>query len=216
MPTEVKLRRLAGNDAINRRIHQMLACLHADDVEPFVRKFSQQSDEQNFHTYRELLLGSYLRQAGWNVRYERAIGGTTPDWVRVDDGGVPAEIIEVVTLHQRRTVDRAIGAAVAAGQPWVGWISTPPEHLYSKIQAKAQAYRAVATESSLAYVVAVFGEFTAPIEPFEVDHVLNDLHGGLFSEVPALSGVIFFRERFGNYEFHGFANPVALARSEVL
>ena len=65
------------------------------------------------------------------------------------------------------------------------------------------------------YVVAMFGEFTASVEPDEVYHVVSELHGGIFGDIPSLAGVIFFRERSGDYEFSRFANPGASHSSHV-
>jgi hypothetical protein len=207
---------LAGNDFINSRIHEMLGALHPEDVPRFVRKFRSNPDEQRFHTYRELILGAHLRTCGWNLRYERSLGGRTPDWVLIDDGGQVAEIVDVVTLHQRRVVDRAIGKAVSSHRPWVGWVSTPPDRLFAKLREKAKSYASLADDLHLPYVVALFGEFTAPIEPHEVHHVLHELHGGVFAAMPALAGTLFFRERFGEYEYHHFTNSRATLSSQII
>ena len=155
---------LAGNDCINGRIHEMLGTLHPDDGPRFVRKFRSDPDEQCFHTYRELILGAHLRTCGWNLRYEQSLGGKTPDWALIDDDGQVAEIVEVVTLHQRRVVDRAIGKAISSHRTWVGWVSTPLDRLFKKLRKKAEAYASLADDLHLPYVVALFGEFTAPIE----------------------------------------------------
>jgi hypothetical protein len=113
-------------------------------------------------------------------------------------------------------VDRAIGKAVSSNQSWVGWVSTPPERLLAKIREKAETYAQTAVDAKVPYTVALFGEFTAPIEPFEVRHVLHELHGGVFDVVPAVAGTIFFRERHGQYEYHHFANPRAALSSKIL
>jgi hypothetical protein len=208
--------RLAGNDSINSRIHEMLGTLHPEDRPRFVRKFRSDPDEQCFHTYRELILGAHLRTRGWNLRYEQSLDGRSPDWVLIDGGGQAAEILDVVTLHQRRVVDRAIGEAVCSHEVWVGWVSTAPDRLFAKLREKAEAYAPLAGELHLPYVVALFGEFTAPIEPYEVHHVLHELHGGLFVALLALAGTLFFRERLGQYEYHHFENPHATLSSQII
>jgi hypothetical protein len=208
--------RLAGNDVIDGRIHEMLGTLDPADVPRFVRKFRSDADEQCFHTYRELILGAHLRTCGWNLRYEQAIGDKTPDWVLIGDDGRAAEILDVLTLHQRRVVDREIGEELSSGRPWVGWISMPPDHLFSKLRAKAEAYSSLGQSLCLPYVVALFGEFTASIEPFEVHNALYELHGGVFAAVPAVAGALFFRERLEQYEYHHFTNPRATLISRIL
>jgi hypothetical protein len=207
--------RLAGNDSINRRIYEMFGALDPADTHRFVRKFRSDGDEECFHTYRELILGAHLRARGWDLRYEQNLGGKRPDWALVNDGQI-TEIIDVVTLHQRRVVDRAIGKAVSSNQSWVGWVSTPPERLFAKIREKAETYAQTAAGAKVPYTVALFGEFTAPIEPIEVHHVLHELHGGVFDVVPAVAGTIFFRERHGQYEYHHFPNPRAALSSKIL
>jgi hypothetical protein len=136
--------------------------------------------------------------------------------VLIDDGGKVAEILDVVTLHQRRVVDSAIGKAVSSHGRWIGWVSTPPDRLFAKLQKKAEAYASLANELHLPYVIALFGEFTAPIEPDEVHHVLHELHGGVFAAVPTLAGTIFFRERLGQYEYHYFTNSRATFSSQII
>ena len=63
---------------------------------------------------------------------------------------------------------------------------------------------------------AHFGEFTAPIEPFEVHHVLHELYGGVFAAVPTVAGTLFFRERLGQYEYHHFTNSHATLSSQII
>lgn len=212
----MKFGKLAGNDHINRRIYDLLAQLDYSDIPAFVRKFRSDSDAQNFHTFREPVLGAQLRTNGHNARYEHTIAGKTSDWSILAPDGSPLEVIDVVTLHQRRVTDIEIGASIATDGVWSGWIKIPPNHLLSKLEKKANAYAKVATENHLSYVVAAFGEFTASIDPFEVHHVLHKLYGGLFSKSSWLSGVIFFREQDGEYEFTRFANPHAALTSSVL
>jgi hypothetical protein len=134
----------------------------------------------------------------------------------IDDGGQVAEILDVGTLHQRPVVDSAIGKAVSSHRAWAGWVSTPPDRLFAKLREKAKAYSSLAEELHLPYVVALFGEFTAPIEHYEVHHVLHELHGGVFAAVPGVAGTIFFRERHGQYEYHHFTNSHATLRSQII
>ena len=208
--------RLAGNDHINRRIYDLLAQLHPEDVRAFVRKFRADSDTQNFHTFRELILGVRLRSKGCNARYGHRIAGRTPDWSILAPDGSPSEVIDVVTLHQRRAKDIEIGTSIASDSIWSGWITIPPNHLLSKLEAKANTYSGLAEHINLPYVLAAFSEFTASIDPPEVHHVLHELYGGLFSKSPWLSGVIFFREQNGVYEFTHFPNPHASRASRSL
>jgi hypothetical protein len=184
--------RLTGNDSIDGRIHELLGRLDPDDVPRFVRKFRSDPDDQCFHTYRELILGSHLRARGWNLRYEQTLRGKTPDWVLIDDDGQAAEFLDVVTLHQRRAVDSAIAKAVSSHRPWAGWVSTPPDRLHAKLREKAEAYASLAEQLQLPYLVAVFGEFTAPIEPIRRLQALERAHQQLREEHDLLKKLIRF------------------------
>jgi hypothetical protein len=209
--------KLAGNDHINARIYDFLDGLDPCDVPAFVRKFRSDSDEQCFHTYRELILGAHLRSRGWNARYEQSIGGRKPDWIVLNEQNETTDIVDVVTLHQRRATELDISGSLSAHGLWTGWITIPPDHLYSKLHQKANAYVDLVECARLPYLVAPFSEFTASIDAQEIHHVLYELHGGLFADAPMLSGLIFFRERSGEYEFIEFPNlnathPSALVR----
>lgn len=208
--------KLAGNDHINARIYDLLDGLHPSDVSAFVRKFRSDYDEQCFHTYRELILGVHLRRRGWNARFEQSIGGRKPDWIVLNEQNEATDIVDVVTLHQRRVSEMDISSSLSAHGLWTGWITIPPDHLYSKIHQKANAYADLVECTRLPYVVAPFSEFTASIDDEEVHHVLYELHGGLFAEAPTLAGVIFFREQSGEYGFTDFSNLTATHPSALV
>lgn len=50
------------------------------------------------YIYREIILGAFLRQKGFSVRYEVQVGEKAPDWVCLDSRGEPQFIVEVVTV----------------------------------------------------------------------------------------------------------------------
>lgn len=206
---------LAGNNSINDRIYACLATLDSRDVPAFVRKFRRDGDDQNFHTFRELILGAHLREGGWPARYEQTVTSKTPDWLIPEDAEGPTEIVDVVTLHQRRSTDVEIGASISAGRAWAGWVTIPPDHILSKLDQKVGSYRRLASSLNLPYTIAAFSEFTASLDPEEVSHVLYKHQGGLLASTPELSGVIFFSEQNGAYQFTYFANPGAAVRSRL-
>jgi hypothetical protein len=140
----------------------------------------------------------------------------TPDWVLFNDHGDVSEILDVVTLHQRRATENAIAKTVASGRLWTGWSTIPADHIYSKIHAKARSYAELAAQLAIPYTVALFSEFFASLTADEVRHVLHDLHGSVFAAVNTLSGLIFFREQSGRYEFSRFPNPSAAYASTII
>ena len=207
---------LSGNSHIDSRIYEMFETIDPGDIAVFVKKFRTESDDQRFHTFRELILGAELCRKGLKLRYEKRMGGKTPDWTILNQSDEPDEILDVATLHQRRTKDLEIGNAVARGGIWSGWATVPPDHIYSKIQSKADSYSALAAESGMPYTVCLFGEFTACVDPSQVDHVLHTHHGGIFQGRPELAGVLYFHERSGIYHYTHFPNHSASAPSKYL
>lgn len=207
---------LSENSHINSRIYKMFEDLDPSDVAVFARKFKSERNEQLFHTFRELIIGSQLRRQGLKLRYERKVLGKTPDWVSVDDADQIDEILDVVTLRQRRETETDILSTLSTGQIWSGWVTIPPDHIYSKIEQKANAYASLVNSIKRPYIVCLFGEFTADVDPEEVQLVLYSHHGGVFSTLPTLAGVIYFLERSGTYHYSYFANHAAAYPSLIL
>jgi hypothetical protein len=159
-----------------------------------------------------LLVGTELRDRGFDARYEMEIAGQTPDWSVANEGGNPIEIVDVLTLHQRHDKDLEICTTIRNAPLWVDWITVPADHIYRKLEYKAGQYSALARQTSLPYVLAVFGEFTASISPEEIRHVLLDQHGGWFTARPEVSGVLYFTKKpleFFEFDYTYYGNPYA-------
>lgn len=207
---------LAGNNHINARIYQLFDDIDAEDVNAFVRKFRREKGEHRMHTFRELIVGSHLRKYGLDARYEQEVQGKTPDWViRAPDGDV-LEIVDVVTLHQRKALETDMVGTLVQGEVWTGWMTIPPDHIYAKIQQKANRYSDLSSELDRPYLLYVFGEFLASIDPEEIAHVVHKHHGGLFTKVPWLVGVVYFTESSGTYKYAYFSNEGAKLISPTL
>jgi hypothetical protein len=84
------------------------------------------------------------------------------------------------------------------------------------LQAKFESCTAVAEQERIALVVALFSEFTAPVDTGEVAHVVFDLHGGLFKDYHPVSGVIHFESSNGLYNFSALRNPFAMNPSSAI
>jgi hypothetical protein len=203
------LPRLDPDNYGNEHLHALLRRVHPDDVRPFVEKLTKQPLRDRFHTYRELLIGVHLRDRGFDARYEQAIFGQTPDWSLIDSGGNFMELIDVLTLHQRHDKDVEISAAIRAERLWAGWITVPPDHIFRKLNDKAGQYSGLARQIGIPYVLAAYGEFTAAIDPQEIEQVLLFQHGGWFATRPEVSGFIYCRETQLEFEYTYFANPHA-------
>lgn len=138
---------LAKNQHINSRIYEMFGRIDPTDVPTFVRKFRSERDEQRFHTLRELMVGSHLQAHGMRARYEQDIRGKTPDWVLYDSSGGIQELVDLVSLHQRREIEMDMVGTLLTGKAWAGWATIPPNHLYAKIEQKANLYMLTWLES---------------------------------------------------------------------
>lgn len=207
---------LAGNSHINTRIYEMFGQIDPADVAAFVRKFRTERDDQRFHTFRELVVGSHLRLRGLNARYEQRVQDKTPDWVVYDSAGSIQELIDVTSLHQRLEKKTDMLRTLSTGEVWTGWVTIPSDHIYSKIQTKANAYADLSAAVGKPYTVFLFGEFFAAIDPEEVEHVLYELHGGVFSSLPMLSGLVYFTHGGGEYRYSYYASSAATFHSHVV
>lgn len=207
---------LAGNQRINSRIYEMFEQIDPTDVPVFVRKFRSERDEQRFHTFRELVVGSHLRVNGMAARYAQQIFGKTPDWVIYETQRRVEEVVDVVSLHQRKETETDMVATLLTGAVWAGWVTIPPDHLYAKVEQKANSYADLAGKLRVPYTVFLFGEFLASVDREEVEHVLYTHHGGLFASLPTLAGLAYFTESSGVYKYWYFANTHATFASHVL
>ena len=207
---------LAGNSSINSLIYASLECIHPDDVAAFVRKFRSEKGAQLFHTLHELTMGAELWRRGVSVRYERLIEEKKPDWSVQDQAGRAIEIFDVVAIHQCNATETDMVRTLSRGEIWSGWISIPPDRIYSKIEQKAGSYADLVGSLRIPYVIGLFGEFTASIDPEEVHQVLFSHHGGLFEKLPTVSGVLYCYEENGIHTYTYFTNPHAQFSSLVV
>jgi hypothetical protein len=200
---------LARNSSINSLIYAKLEEVHPDDVAVFVKKFRSEERSQLFHTLHELTMGAELCSRGLSMRYERLIGGKTPDWSIQDSSGNVAEIFDIAALHQRNRTESDMLTALSTGRTWTGWITIPPDHIYSKIEQKAGAYTKLVDQFKIPYVIGLFGEFTASVDPDEVYQVLFEQHDGLFRQLSTVAAVLYCSEENGIHRYTLFVNPFA-------
>jgi hypothetical protein len=212
----MKYVRLAGNNAINKTIYRCLRLISESDVPKFIKQFKSipHDDPQVMHTFRELVLGAFLRLNGFNARHDYEVDGKTPDWVILDEFGNVFAIIELVNFHLDRLTEKSVTHTMDSGQTACVWTDNT-SRLYQTVWKKSDTYEKIAVKNSVPYVVAIFGEFTAGVDFDEIQEVLFEEHGGLFSFCQILSGVLFFEESGGQYVFKYFANPKPLQGIEL-
>jgi hypothetical protein len=205
----MKYGQIAKRQSINAKIYKCFEHLCEKDVLKFVKKFREQphDQEQVMHTFRELILGAFLASNGFNVRYDHRVDGKTPDWCLLDNTSSLLGIIELINFHIDRVTETAQKRKLEAGRIWVGWMQPNNARLYQRIREKADIYDGLVKKHKAAYVVSVFGEFTACVEIEELHQCLFEDHGGIFKLCPILSGVLFFEESDGQYSFKYIRSP---------
>lgn len=147
------------------------------------------------HTYRELIIGIYLTEAGYSVEYERKVEGKTPDWA-ILDGGSPACLLDVFTLHpgkdnEKRAID--------------------------KIDEKAGSYASTVRKLGIPFVVVMYGAFDLGFYDDEVQDLSKTT--GITADRRTLSGVLYVEDAHyflkgsgvlhTRYLFHYFPNASA-------
>lgn len=199
---------IAGNKSINRTIYRCFDHVPQNDALTFVKKFREQLHDQTqvMHTFRELILGAFLGSQGFKPKYEFTVGSRTPDWSILDEASNVVCIVELINFHLDKTTEDEIKAR-PPNQGWVGWLGPNNDRLYVRLQAKAQTYKTLVDEFNLPYVIALFGEFTAAVNSDELNACLFDADNGVFKLYPAVSGVLYFEENAGAYNFTYIRNP---------
>ena len=212
----VKYGQIAGNKSINAMIYRCFEYICGEDVPKFVKKFRDQCRDENLvmHTFRELVLGAYLASSGFDVRHESKVGAKRPDWCVLDGSLALGAIAELTNFHLDRATEDRIERQLQRGNVWLGWLEANDSRLYQSIWHKASAYKALVEEYQVAYIIAVFGEFHAAVNTDELNACLSS-ESGLFGLYPVLSGVLFFEEYSGRYQFTYMPNPNPLKSLDV-
>lgn len=202
---------ISENTRINETIYHCLKLINPEDVPQFVKDFRTQPHNQNQvqHTFRELLLGSFLASNNYKIRRDYKINDKTPDWSIFNDSQKVIAIVELVNFHiDKNTEDEINKKKAESKEVWAGWLQSNNNRLWQRIQEKAEKYEKLAKDHNLHYVVSLFGEFTAFIEHEELnDCLFIDYDGGIFNQYKFLSGLLYFEESAGQYNFKYFRNP---------
>jgi len=161
---------IAKNPSVNAEIYRCFGYIDEKDAKAFVTKFREQPHDQNqvMHTRRELVLGGFLASNGFNVRYDQAVLGKTPDWALYDQSAALSCIIELVNFHTDRATEDEIEQHLCANRTWCDFMPSHVMRLYDRIRAKASTYKGLVKQAQAAYVVALFGDFSADVELQEV------------------------------------------------
>jgi hypothetical protein len=212
----MKYGRIAGNTSIDGVIYRCFELISEEDQKTFVKRFVHlQNDEtQCMHTFRELILGGFLGTRGRKIMYEPSIGGRTPDWSILDDNRTEC-IVELANFHVDRTTEDEIRRQSQGRGLCCYWPDSKAGRLYEQIWGKASKYRRLVEQENFAYVIALFGEFTACVDLEEIQECLFDKDKGLFPIYPSVSGLLFFEENCGRYSFTYVRNPAGVREMDL-
>ena len=177
------------------------------DKQKFQKKFQDQinDEDQVLHTFRELVLGAFLSSRGFNVRHELEIESQTPDWTILDANNTSVtSIVELMSFHIDKTTRMEFEKQMKSkgfGSFWRDEKKDNIERLYQGIWQKASKYKQLANSLEIPYIIGVFPEFEIVIDQGELTDCLMNEEYGLFYIYPKVSGVLFFRESSGSYNF---------------
>jgi hypothetical protein len=197
------------NQSINDDLNEILAAFPElsrsrmrrkirEDIATLRKLGTDDAEAQTRHTFREFLVGWQFFQRGYDLEYNRNIGGQTPDWCDESE----KLVIEVFTCERGGTSDVV-------------------KRVVDCVRDKVGKYGRMVAAESLHFVVAIHGDFLSLLDDFDCQTAAKD--GRLFGEEHDLSGVVFFAEtnvvlvprRDGSkrkkqlYRFRYFPNPLA-------
>ena len=208
----MKYGQIAGNSSINKLIYQCFEIIGSQTEElKFVKKFRELSSDSDeiMHTFRELVLGAYLRENGFCSSYEHQIAGKTPDWSILNGDENVLAVIELVNFHIDNETEKGIELQVQT-KGFAGYRRDGNkdniDRLYSSLSNKAQVYRDIVKNLNLPYVIGLHGDFRVALDLDEVKECLFGEEFGIFQTYPELSGLIYVQDLVFSY----LANPKAL------
>ena len=233
--TKMTWEAFAGNSSINDSIYDCLQHLEEADVLRIKRKLRTQSAADNkqefFHTFRELILGSYLARKGFRVRAYQKYDGKDPDWSVLGDQGELTALIEITNFHADKKTESKIDAALAE-KKWV-WQDVKAVdaslRFHKAIWNKCGKYNDLAKSLNVAYVIGCFCNFNNPVEKSTVLENLHSPDSGLFrggngQGYPDVSGLVVYQEETlwvppesvaNAYVFDYFPNPHAVRQFAI-
>jgi len=207
----MKYGQIVGSDSVNDAIYSCFKFVSEADAKAYVKKFAKQPHDQDQvkHTFRELVLGTFLASNGLTVQSDRRFDGKTPDWTILDNGD-PKCVVEVATFHINKEIKDAIEAQLGATGFAFVYQPDHTQRLFQTLENKSTAYRDVIEKYNIAYVPGLFLAFDAAVNREQLDACLLDRDTGIFAAYPYVSGVLAFTETIITYGFAYFPNPNAL------
>jgi len=178
----MKDKKIARNRSINAVIYRCFTYINREDKHRFVQKFQEQPHDQDqiLHTFRELILGSFLGYNHFQVKNEYRIGNKTPDWSVLNDDLSVSCIIELVNFHIDKDTEEYINTELLDRGSAFYRTEKNEKRLYHSIQNKITTYNKIVESFNVPYVVAVFSDFKANLDTSEFRSCLFGDEFGLF------------------------------------
>lgn len=212
----MKYGQISENNKINQTIYSCFNYFTELEQIKFVKKFKDQPHDhiQIIHTFRELIVGTFLRANGFLVENDRNIDSKTPDWLICDKSKNVIAILEIVNFHIDNKTNESIQAQVKEGKKVISYWpnANDPNYnrLYDSIRKKASKYKNLVSKRNIPYIVAVSIDNIAIIDVQDAKDCLLSGETPLFKLFPDLSGVLHFEEAsLGSYCFTYIENPFA-------
>ncbi len=197
------------NESINYCISECVQYFEGADrakIEGKLREDARAKDHSTFlHTFRELLVGSYLARRGYRVRPYQEYGEQTPDWSAFGEGAKLIALIDVTTFHPLKEVEAEIRRNLDQGKPACPAIDFDrlSDKFFGRLQEKITDYTTLVQSLDVPYLVACFFTFDNWYDGETKKMILNNLHdasAGFFRDktgqgsYPDVSGLVTFYE----------------------
>lgn len=158
---------------------------------------------------RELVIGWYLANLDFAVRYEPNIDSVRPDWAifrRWDD---LAGIVEVKSFYVDKHTETQLDGAFECTPFTAFWGNANTQRLWQSLRDKASksTYHDIAMRHHVPYLVALHSDFRAAVSMDDLEVCLFDTDTGIFKIYPSVSGIIYFEDSGSGYRFSHIANP---------
>jgi hypothetical protein len=227
---KMKWEQFSGNSSINTCIFDCLQ--HLEDISAARIKRKLQTNARSrdkrefFHTFRELILGSYLARNGIRVQAYQKYDGLDPDWSVLGEQGELLGLIEITNFHADPKTESEVEAELDEGI----WDCPDAEdggtshRFHQTVWEKCGVYKELAKSLNVPYVVGCYCFFSNPVERSTVLESLHSADSGLFRSgneegYPDVSGLVIFDEKTlwfppdavaNAYVFEYFPNPHAV------
>jgi len=190
---------ISANESINVTIYDCFQHLERPDVERFAREFQSQPHDgsQVLHTFRELVLGSYLARRGFRVRAYHKYDGQVPDWSIFGEKDELLAIIDVVNFHADIETEHYVRSALSAGTFARVGIDTAECSLrfFQSVKNKCAKYRGLTESLNIPYVIGFFPQYEVVVDRSQILENLHSPDFGLFRKIedggyPNVSGLV--------------------------